>query len=64
MATSYPLGCPIPHCVYDALAYFLHAIGATPVIETYLENKKQRKREELEHARSPKSIGVDSCKSN
>ena len=47
VATSYPIGCPIPHCIYDAGAYLLHAIGATPLIEAYCEGKKQRKAEAL-----------------
>ena len=47
VATSYPVGCIIPHCLWDAGAYLLHAFGATPVIEAYIANKKQRKAEEL-----------------
>lgn len=47
MATSYPAGCPIPHCIYDAVAYFVHAIGCAPLFEAYAEKKKQRKEEEL-----------------
>lgn len=52
MATSYPAGCPIPHALYDAFAYFMHAIGCAPVFEAYAANKKQRKQEELNKCRN------------
>jgi len=55
MATSYPVGCWIPHALYDALAYLIHAIGSAPVIEAYCEKKQERKAQR--DARRFKSTG-------
>lgn len=56
MSACYPVGCVIPHCVYDACAWFLHACGCTPVIEAYCDRKKRRK-EARQHARNPQRNG-------
>lgn len=45
MASIYPAGCLIPHCVYDACAWFIHACGTAPIMEAYCDRKRKRKQE-------------------
>jgi hypothetical protein len=36
IATHYPHDCFVPHFIWDGCAYFIHAVGATPLIEALL----------------------------